>query len=59
MIGEYDENGTLDNYYSNSVIVKGESEITHTNKFSYGYGSEYKYDWEILKIMVRLSFVSS
>ena len=42
---EYDENGTLDNYYSNSVIVKGESEITHTNKFSYGYGSEYKYDW--------------
>ena len=42
---EYNENGTLDNYYSESLIAKGEREIKYSDKLSYGFGSEYKYDW--------------
>ena len=36
----------LDEYDSESFVVKGERKIIPTNKkFSFGYGSEYKYDW--------------
>ena len=43
---EYNENGTyLDNYYSESLVAKGEREIKYSKKLSYGLGSEYKYDW--------------
>lgn len=42
---EYNENGTLDNYYSESLVAKGEREVKYSEKLSYGIGSEYKYDW--------------
>mgnify|MGYP006104110189 CR=1 FL=1 len=42
---EYNENGTLDNYYSESLVLKGESKTKYSDKLSYGLGSEYKYDW--------------
>ena len=42
---EYNEKGSFDNYYSDSLVVKGESSFKLSNKFSYGYGSEFKYDW--------------
>ena len=43
---EYNENGSyLDNYYSESLVVKGERKIKYSDNVSYGFGSEYKYDW--------------
>ncbi len=42
---EYENSGVLDEYDSESLVVKGESKIKSTNKFSFGYGTEYKYDW--------------
>ena len=42
---EYNEKGSFDNFYSDSLVVKGESNFKLSNKFSYGYGSEFKYDW--------------
>ena len=41
---EYENSGFLDEYYSESFVLKGEREIIKSNKFSFGYGSEYKYD---------------
>ena len=36
----------LDEYDSESFVIKGERKIIPINKkFSFGYGSEYKYDW--------------
>jgi vitamin B12 transporter len=42
---EYDNATFLDEYDSESFVVKGERSIKANNKISYGYGSEYKYDW--------------
>ena len=42
---EYENGGYLDEYYSESLVVKGEKKIKTNNKLSFGYGSEYKYDW--------------
>ena len=42
---EYDNATYLDEYDSESFVVKGERSIKLNNKISFGYGSEYKYDW--------------
>jgi vitamin B12 transporter len=42
---EYDNSGYLDEYYSESLTVKGEQRISLNDKISFGYGGEYKYDW--------------
>jgi vitamin B12 transporter len=42
---EYENAGVLDEYGSESLVVKGERKIKPTTKLSFGYGSEYKYDW--------------
>ena len=42
---EYENSGVLDEYDSESLVVKGERKIKSTNKLSFGYGTEYKYDW--------------
>ena len=42
---EYNENGSLDNYYSESLVAKGERDVKYSDKLSYGIGSEYKHDW--------------
>ena len=42
---EYENAGVLDEYDSESLVVKGERKIKYTSKFSFGYGTEYKYDW--------------
>ena len=34
-----------DKYYSESLVAKAERELVFNNKLSYGFGSEYKYDW--------------
>ncbi len=45
----YDRNyrvqGKTDIYYSESFVAKGEKKLKINEKISYGYGSEYKYDW--------------
>ena len=41
----YREIGKIDTYYSESFVAKGEHEKKFSNKISFGYGSEYKYDW--------------
>ena len=46
---KYDRNyknaGYLDEYYSESFTLKGERSIKPNDNISFGYGSEYKYDW--------------
>jgi len=42
---EYENEGFLDEYDSESLVIKGERKIKPINKISFGYGSEYKYDW--------------
>ena len=42
---EYENGGVLDEYYSESLVLKGERKIKPFKKFSFGYGTEYKYDW--------------
>ena len=42
---DYENAGVLDEYESESLVVKGERKIKSSNKLSFGYGSEYKYDW--------------
>ena len=42
---EYENSGVLDEYDSESLVFKGERKIELTDKFSFGYGTEYKYDW--------------
>lgn len=42
---EYENAGVLDEYDSESLVVKGERKIKPTSKLSFGYGAEYKYDW--------------
>ena len=42
---DYDNAGYLDEYDSESLVVKADRSTKLSNKFSFGYGSEYKYDW--------------
>lgn len=42
---EYDERGIIDNYYSNALGAKYDYSNSYKNKFSVGYGLDYKYDW--------------
>ena len=42
---KYYVQGLKDKYYSESLVAKAESNLVFNNKFSYGFGSEYKYDW--------------
>ena len=42
---EYDERGTIDTYESEAVGFKYNISKTFNNNFSFGAGSEYKYDW--------------
>ncbi len=42
---EYENSSYLDEYYSDSLVIKADSKNKLSNKISYGYGSEYKYDW--------------
>ena len=42
---EYHNATYLDEYYSESLVVKADRNTKINNKFSFGYGSEYKYDW--------------
>lgn len=42
---QYENSGFLDEYYSESLVVKSESKNIFSEKISFGYGSEYKYDW--------------
>ena len=42
---EYDERGTIDNYYSNVVGSKYDYSYILNERFSYGFGGDYKYEW--------------
>ena len=42
---QYENSGYLDEYYSESFVLKTERKINHFRKISFGYGGEYKYDW--------------
>ena len=42
---DYENGGYLDEYYSETIVAKAESKINASDKLSFGYGSEYKYDW--------------
>ncbi len=42
---QYENSGYLDEYYSESLVVRGESKNKFSKNISFGYGSEYKYDW--------------
>ena len=42
---EYDNASYLDEYESESLVTKIEKNLKLNNKFSFGLGSEYKYDW--------------
>tara|TARA_B100001057_G_scaffold104883_1_gene102357 strand:- start:2688 stop:4520 length:1833 start_codon:yes stop_codon:yes gene_type:complete len=42
---KYYVQGKKDKYYSESLVAKAEREVIYDNKLSYGFGSEYKYDW--------------
>jgi len=42
---QYHNDGYLDEYYSESLVVKADRSSKINNKFSFGFGSEYKYDW--------------
>ena len=41
----YFELGKKNEYYSESLVAKTEREVIVNKKLSYGFGSEYKYDW--------------
>ena len=42
---DYDNAGYLDEYDSESLVVKADRSTKLSDKVSFGYGSEYKYDW--------------
>jgi len=42
---EYDNASYLDEYESESLVTKVEKSLKLNKKFSFGFGSEYKYDW--------------
>ncbi len=52
---EYDEQGTVNKYYSQSFTAKADSDLTINDKFSFGYGAEYKYDWGDYKTLTFTS----
>ena len=39
---DYDDGGYLDEYESESLVAKAEKKIKYTDRFSFGFGSEYK-----------------
>jgi vitamin B12 transporter len=41
---EYNEGGARDNYYSDSLVTRGERKVRYSDNLSYGFGSEFKYD---------------
>ena len=41
---DYENSGYLDEYYSNSMVLRGEHEVIYKDGISLGFGSEYKYD---------------
>ncbi len=42
---QYENSGFLDEYYSKSLVIKGENKNKFSKNISFGYGSEFKYDW--------------
>jgi len=42
---DYKNSGHLDEYNSESLTIKGERKINSNENLSFGFGSEYKYDW--------------
>ena len=42
---DYANNGFLDEYYSESLVLRGERNFKKNSSVSFGYGGEYKYDW--------------
>ena len=42
---KYYVQGKKDKYYSESLVAKAEREVTTIINLSFGFGSEYKYDW--------------
>ncbi len=42
---EYDNSGYLDEYESESLVLKVDRSLKINKRFSLGFGSEYKYDW--------------
>ncbi len=42
---KYYEIGKKNKYYSESLVAKAERDVILNNKLSYGFGTEYKYDW--------------
>ena len=42
---EYDERGTIDEYESQVVGIKYDLSRVFNQRISYGFGSDYKYDW--------------
>ena len=42
---DYDDGGYLDEYESESLVTKAERKVRFTDRISFGFGSEYKYDW--------------
>ena len=46
---KYTEQGKRNKYYSESVTAKAERDVKLNDKISYGFGSEYKYDWGSFK----------
>ena len=42
---KYYVQGKKDKYYSESFVAKAERAVVANDKLSYGFGSEYKYDW--------------
>lgn len=46
---KYTEKGKRNKYYSESVTAKAERDVKLNDKISYGFGSEYKYDWGSFK----------
>ncbi len=52
---KYDEQGTVNKYYSESFAAKAERDVTFNEKLSFGYGAEYKYDWGDYKTLTFAS----
>jgi len=42
---DYEDGGYLDEYKSESLVAKAERKVRYADRISFGYGSEYKYDW--------------
>lgn len=42
---DYEDGGYLDEYESESLVAKAERKVRFTDRISFGFGSEYKYDW--------------